>query len=50
MQVNPFDPERIVEQEYDVWHLQDVLFELDSFEQLVGGFRDWTGRRGLTSS
>ncbi len=45
--VHPFDPERIVEQDYDVWHLQDVLFVLESFEQLVEGFRDWTRRRGL---
>lgn len=42
-----FDPERIVEQEYDVWHLQDLLFVLDSFEQLVDGFKAWTGERGL---
>ncbi len=42
-----FDPDRIVEQDYDVWHLQDVLFVLDSFEQLVEGFEDWTRRRGL---
>lgn len=42
-----FDPERIVEQDYDVWHLQDVLFVLDSFDQLVEGFRGWAGRKGL---
>jgi phenylalanine-4-hydroxylase len=45
--VHPFDPERIVEQDYDVWHLQDVLYALDSFEQLVAGFRSWTRSRGL---
>ncbi len=45
--VAPFAPERIVAQEYDVWHLQDVLFALDSFEQLVEGFRAWTRSRGL---
>lgn len=45
--VHPFDPARIVEQDYDVWHLQDVLFALDSFEQLEAGFRDWTRARGL---
>lgn len=44
---HPFDPEKIVEQDYDVWHLQDVLFVLDSFEQLVDGFRGWTRSRGL---
>ena len=45
--VYPFDPEKIVEQEYDVWHLQPILFALDSFEQLVDGFREWTRSRGL---
>lgn len=45
--VHPFDTDRIVEQDYDVWHLQDVLFVLDSFEQLVEGFKDWARRRGL---
>jgi phenylalanine-4-hydroxylase len=42
-----FAPERIVEQDYDVWHLQDVLFVLDSFDQLVEGFRRWTVERNL---
>lgn len=45
--VEPFDPEVIVETDYDVWHLQDLLFALDSFEQLVEGFRSWTRSRGL---
>ncbi len=43
----PFDPAVIVETEYDVWHLQDLLFVLDSFEQLEEGFRSWTKQRGL---
>lgn len=45
--VRPFDPEHVVEQAYDVWHLQPVLFVLDSFEQLVDGFRQWTRGKGL---
>ena len=45
--VLPFSPDRVVEQDYDVWHLQDTLFAMTSFEQLVEGFRDWTRRRGL---
>ncbi len=45
--VRPFDPARIVEQDYDVWHLQPVLFAIDSFEQLQQGFRAWAGREGL---
>lgn len=43
----PFAPEVIVEQDYDVWHLQDVLFVLDSFDQLVEGFKTWTAAREL---
>ena len=48
--VRPFEPDEIVQQDYDVWHLQDVLFVLDSFEQLVRGFRNWTGSRGLLAA
>lgn len=43
----PFDPARITEQDYDVWHLQPLLFVLESFDELVDGFRSWTRSRGL---
>jgi phenylalanine-4-hydroxylase len=43
----PFDPDRIAEQDYDVWHLQSLLFVIDSFEQLAEGFDAWARRRGL---
>ena len=43
----PFDVERIVEQDYDVWHLQPLLFVLESFEQLEESFRSWTRSKGL---
>ncbi len=45
--LHPFDSARIAEQPYDVWRLQPVLFALDSFEQLVESFRDWTRSKGL---
>jgi len=46
--VHPFDPEHIVEKnDYEVYNLQDELFVLDSFEQLVEGFEDWTKSKGL---
>jgi phenylalanine-4-hydroxylase len=46
--LHSFDPEHIVEKDdYEVYNLQDELFVLDSFEQLVEGFRDWTTQRGL---
>lgn len=47
VEVLPFDADVIVETDYDVWHLQDRLFALESFEQLVEGFRVWTHKHGL---
>lgn len=47
VRVLKFDPDRITEQDYEVWHLQDVLFVVESFGQLERGFRDWTKRHGL---
>jgi phenylalanine-4-hydroxylase len=49
VEVKPFDPEKIVIQEYDVWHLQPILFVIDSFEQLEKGFDDWCKKNGLLS-
>jgi len=49
VEVKPFDPEKIVVQEYDVWHLQPILFAIDSFEQLEEGFDDWCKKNGLLS-
>lgn len=50
VEVIEFDPERIVKQAYDVWHLQPILFAIDSFEQLEEGFTDWTKKMGLISA
>ncbi|GAB4295113.1 MAG: phenylalanine 4-monooxygenase [Ignavibacteriaceae bacterium] len=47
VEVKDFIPEKIVQQQYDVWHLQPVLFAIESFEQLEAGFRDWTRKLGL---
>jgi len=47
VEVKKFDPEKIVSTEYDVWHLQPILFALDSFEQLEKGFKNWTKKQGL---
>ena len=47
VEVIPFDPDRIVKQEYDVWHLQQILFAIDSFQQLEEGFKTWTMKKGL---
>lgn len=47
VEVKEFDAEKIVLQEYDVWHLQPILFAINSFEQLENGFKDWTKNAGL---
>jgi phenylalanine-4-hydroxylase len=47
VKVFDFSPDKIVDQQYDVWHLQPVLFAINSFEQLENGFKDWTKKRGL---
>ncbi|MBF2054189.1 MAG: phenylalanine 4-monooxygenase [Candidatus Sericytochromatia bacterium] len=39
----PFDPEGMAAQEYEVWHLQPILYVVESFEQLKQGFKDWAG-------
>ena len=46
VEVKDFDPE-IVLQEYDVWHLQPVLFAIDSFQQLENGFKEWAKKAGI---
>jgi len=45
--VKDFNPEIIIKQEYDVWHLQPILFAIESFEQLENGFKEWTKKTGL---
>lgn len=43
----PFDAAVIAEQEYDVWHMQPLLFVIDSFKQLETGFYKWAQGQGL---
>lgn len=47
VEVRDFVPEKMVLQDYDVWHLQPVLFAIESFEHLKNGFKEWTKERGL---
>lgn len=42
-----FDPARIISQDYQVWHLQNVLFTHPSYASLERGFTDWCISRGL---
>jgi len=43
----PFEPDVLVNTDYEVYHLQDTLFVMDSFEQLLEGFERWTREHGL---
>lgn len=43
----PFSVDAVINQDYDVWHLQPILFVLESFDQLVTEFRAWASGRGL---
>lgn len=47
VEVVDFNVEKIIHQDYDVWHLQPILFAIESFEQLEEGLRDWTKSKGL---
>ena len=47
VKVLDFDSEKIVNQAYDVWHLQPVLFAVESFEELENGFKIWTKKNNL---
>lgn len=50
VEVIPFSLEKVIRQEYEVWHLQPLLFALDSFDQLVDEFRFWTEKQGLVAA
>ena len=41
----PFDPEVVAATPYDIWHFQDVLFVIDSFDQLGDAFDAWVRRQ-----
>jgi phenylalanine-4-hydroxylase len=43
----PFTPEGLAAQPYDIWHFQDTLFVIDSFDQLQDEFERWARERGL---
>lgn len=47
VKVIDFNPDKIVNQEYEVWHLQPLLFIIDSFEQLEEGFDYWVKKEKL---
>jgi phenylalanine-4-hydroxylase len=47
VEVKDFNVDKLINQTYDVWHLQPVLFAIESFEQLEKEFRKWSKSEGL---
>jgi phenylalanine-4-hydroxylase len=43
----PFDISVIADKPYDIWHMQDELFVIKSFDQLEGDFDRWASAQGL---
>ena len=50
VEVKNFEVEKIINQDYDVWHLQPILFAIESFEQLENGFKDWIKKQKFYNS
>ncbi|WP_054284903.1 phenylalanine 4-monooxygenase [Gulbenkiania mobilis] len=42
-----FDIVQVAATDYDIWHMQDELFVIDSFDALEHAFADWTCHHGL---
>lgn len=40
----PFEPEVVAATPYDIWHFQDVLFVIESFDDLAESFNAWVQR------
>lgn len=47
VEVIEFDPEKLIKQEYEVWHLQPILFIINSFEELEDGFKYYVRKEKL---
>lgn len=45
----PGTPERLAAQPYDIWHFQDTLFVIESFDALEADFARWAREHGLLS-
>ena len=43
----PMIPENVAAQPYDIWHFQDTLFVVDSFDQLESEFTRWAHEHEL---
>lgn len=42
--LRPFDPDVVAATPYDIWHFQELLFVIDSFDHLGDAFDSWAKR------
>lgn len=49
VKVHPFDISKVIKQEYDIWHLQEELFVIDSFDELKTAFVKYGKANNLLS-
>ena len=47
VKLHPFDVSKIIKQEFDIWHMQEELFVIESFEQLKEEFNSYGKSRKL---
>lgn len=47
VQKKPFDPDVVAQTGFDIHHMQDLLFEISSFDELERSFYAWTARNGF---
>jgi phenylalanine-4-hydroxylase len=43
----PFDLSVICNTSFDIHHMQDQLFEIESFDELENKFRNWATQKGF---
>lgn len=44
---HPFDFQSVVNQEYEIFHMQEDLFVIESFEGLLSNFKEWCKKSNL---
>lgn len=49
VKVHPFDSQKVIKQEFDIWHMQEELFIIESFEQLKEEFTKYSEDHKLSS-
>lgn len=45
----PFNIDTVINTDFDIHHMQELLFEISSFDELENEFRNWAMRKGFLS-